>query len=81
MHLSWTADNIKRNEIEKKKNVTEIWVALNNITSGTWEFTKNWPTEKDIYIYINILTEKMGEKNLKKNWFKNQNHPDSISEN
>jgi hypothetical protein len=45
----------------KKKNVTEIWVALNNITSGTWEFTKNWPTEKDIYIYI--LTEKMGEKN------------------
>jgi hypothetical protein len=35
LHLSWTADNIKRNEIEKKKNVTEIWVALNNITSGT----------------------------------------------
>jgi hypothetical protein len=34
LHLSWTADNIKRNEIEKK-NVTEIWVALNNITSGT----------------------------------------------
>jgi hypothetical protein len=36
---------------------------------------------KKIYIYIYILTEKMGEKNLKKNWFKNQNHPDSISEN
>jgi hypothetical protein len=47
----------------KKKNVTEIWVALNNITSGTWEFTKNWPTEKDIYIYKNW---KNGRKKLKK---------------